>query len=125
MGRSEKKETTLEKREFKVHFIKNGGKQGVDFGMNVKIQYDLYLVDKNRPDLKGKLIESRKGTQEQKGPVFAKGAYLPGIEKAILQMTKNSEVWVFIPWEEGFGDKAVGDGLVPARHDLVAIIKVY
>ena len=125
IGNNEEAQTSVAKREFQVHFIKKGEKQSIAYGMKLKIQYDLYLVDRNRPDLKGKLIESRKYTGDKKGQVFTQGAYLSGIEHALLQMNEDSEAWVFIPWEEGYGEKSVGDGLVPGKHDLVAIIKVY
>lgn len=111
-------------RAFKVHFLKKGNNNGLDYGMPIKFEYQLFLVDKNRPDLKGKLVENRKYLGKKEGEVFLTGAYLPGIEKAILQMTENSEAWVYIPWELGYGAKEVGGGLVPAQHDLVAVIKI-
>lgn len=124
-GKNEEVQAPVEKREFQIHFIKKGEKQSIAYGMKLKIQYDLYLVDRNRPDLKGKLVESRKYIGDKKGQVLTQGAYLPGIEHALLQMTEDSEAWVFIPWEEGYGEKSVGDGLVPDKQDLVAIIKVH
>ncbi len=118
------KERAALARTFKVHFLKKGNDRGLDYGMLLKFQYELYLVDRNRPDLKGKLVENRKYLGDKKGEIFSTGTYLPGIEKAILQMTEKSEAWVYIPWELGYGDKEVGGGLVPAQHDLVAVIKV-
>lgn len=113
------------KQEVKIYFLNQSEfKQRIFLEDSFRLGYELYLVDDSRPLQKGKLIEKRNHLTEKDAYVFKTGSLLPGIEKALLQMSKESEAWVYIPWQLAFGEKGAGDGLVPPKQDLVAIIKV-
>lgn len=117
-------DASAQKREFTVHFLHNSSKEKVQYNEKLNLQYRLYLADKTRPLQQGVLIERRTILSSKDKFVFSKGSLLPGLEKALLQMPKDSEAWVYIPWEFAFGEKGAGDGLVPPKHDLVAVIRV-
>ena len=113
------------KPEVKVQFIyRSHFEEMILLEDTFKMGYELYLVDSERPLQKGKLIEKRNHLSDKNTYTLKAGSLLPGLEKAILQMSKESEAWVYIPWQLAFGEKGAGDGLVPPRQDLVAIIRV-
>lgn len=78
---------------------------------------DFVLVDYEGKLVNGEVFDSTARTGQP--AVFRVGEVVPGFSEGLQRMRKGGKARFVIPAALGYGDKAVGDGAIPANSVLV------
>jgi FKBP-type peptidyl-prolyl cis-trans isomerase FkpA len=106
--------------------IEPGTGREVKAGTAVLVGYTGWLYDGCAKDLKGKKFDTSEGRATPFGVMVGAGKVIKGWDQGLLGMKeKGSKRTLVIPPDLAYGDKGVGNGLIPPNSTLVFDVEVF
>lgn len=110
--------------ELKIIDRQTGTGREVQSGRAAMVQYTGWLYDENAPEHKGKQFDTSTTRGLPFGFVVGVGKVIKGWDQGILGMKVGGKRTLIIPPQLGYGDKDVGNGLIPANSTLLFDIEL-
>lgn len=110
--------------EIKIVDREVGTGREVQSGRAAMVHYTGWLYDEKAPGNKGKQFDSSSGRGTPFGFIVGVGKVIKGWDQGVLGMKVGGKRTLVIPAALAYGDKSVGDGLIPANSTLVFDIEL-
>jgi len=96
----------------------------VQSGRAAMVQYTGWLYDEKAPDNKGKHFDTSTNRGLPFGFIVGVGKVIKGWDQGVLGMKVGGKRTLIIPPQLAYGDRNVGDGLIPANSTLIFDIEL-
>jgi FKBP-type peptidyl-prolyl cis-trans isomerase len=103
--------------------LKEGDGKTVAFRSPTIVQYTGWLYDPCAPDHKGKQFDSSRGRAPLSFVVGA-GRVIKGWDEGVQGMKEHGQRLLVIPPDKAYGERSVGNGLIPPNSTLVFEVEV-
>ena len=110
--------------ELKIIDRKAGTGREVQSGRAALVQYTGWLYDDKAPENKGKQFDTSANRGLPFGFTVGAGKVIKGWDQGILGMKGGGKRTLIIPPQLGYGDKDVGNGLIPPNSTLLFDIEL-
>ena len=110
--------------ELKIIDRQVGAGRQVESGRAALLQYTGWLYDESAPDNKGKQFDTSANRGLPFGFIVGVGKVIKGWDQGVLGMKVGGKRTLIIPPQLGYGDKDVGNGLIPANSTLLFDIEL-
>lgn len=115
---------TLPASELKIIDRELGGGRLVESGRAALVHYTGWLYDEKAPDNKGKQFDTSANRGLPFGFIVGVGKVIKGWDQGVLGMKVGGKRTLIVPPQLGYGDKDVGNGLIPANSTLLFDIEL-
>ena len=110
--------------ELKVIDRQVGNGREVQSGRAALVQYTGWLYDEKAPDNKGKQFDTSTTRGLPFGFIVGVGKVIKGWDQGVLGMKVGGKRTLVVPPQMGYGDKDVGNGLIPPNSTLLFDIEL-
>jgi FKBP-type peptidyl-prolyl cis-trans isomerase len=110
--------------ELKIIDRQAGTGREVQSGRAALVQYTGWLYDGKAPENKGKQFDTSANRGLPFGFIVGVGKVIKGWDQGILGMKVGGKRTLIIPPQLGYGDKDVGNGLIPPNSTLLFDIEL-
>jgi FKBP-type peptidyl-prolyl cis-trans isomerase FkpA len=110
--------------ELKIIDRQVGTGREVQSGRAALVQYTGWLYDDKAPEYKGKQFDTSANRGLPFGFVVGVGKVIKGWDQGILGMKVGGKRTLIIPPQLAYGDREVGNGLIPANSTLLFDIEL-
>jgi FKBP-type peptidyl-prolyl cis-trans isomerase FkpA len=110
--------------ELKIIDHQAGTGREVQSGRAALVQYTGWLYDEKAPENKGKQFDTSANRGLPFGFIVGVGKVIKGWDQGILGMKVGGKRTLIVPPQLGYGNKDVGNGLIPANSTLVFDIEL-
>ncbi|MEP7084691.1 MAG: FKBP-type peptidyl-prolyl cis-trans isomerase, partial [Betaproteobacteria bacterium] len=110
--------------ELKIIDREVGGGRQVESGRAALLHYTGWLYDEKAPDHKGKQFDTSANRGLPFGFIVGVGKVIKGWDQGVLGMKVGGKRTLIVPPQLGYGDKDVGNGLIPANSTLLFDIEL-
>ena len=110
--------------ELKIIERQVGTGREVESGRAALVQYTGWLYDDKAPENKGKQFDTSTTRGLPFGFIVGVGKVIKGWDQGVLGMKVGGKRTLLIPPQMGYGDKDVGNGLIPANSTLLFDIEL-
>jgi FKBP-type peptidyl-prolyl cis-trans isomerase len=102
-----------------------GSGREVKFRSAVMASYTGWLYDGCAPDLKGKKFDSSYDRNAPFAFMVGAGRVIKGWDEGMMGMKEKGKRLLIIPPGKAYGEKGVGDGLIPPNSTLVFEVELF
>lgn len=110
--------------ELKIIDRQVGTGREVQSGRAALVQYTGWLYDDKAPENKGKQFDTSANRGLPFGFIVGVGKVIKGWDQGVLGMKVGGKRTLIIPPQLGYGDKDVGNGLIPPNSTLLFDIEL-
>ena len=110
--------------ELKIIDRQAGTGREVQSGRAAMVHYTGWLHDAKAPENKGKQFDTSANRGVPFGFIVGVGKVIKGWDQGVLGMKVGGKRTLIIPPQLAYGDKDVGNGLIPANSTLVFDIEL-
>lgn len=110
--------------ELKILDRQAGTGREVQSGRAALVQYTGWLYDEKAPENKGKQFDTSANRGLPFGFIVGVGKVIKGWDQGILGMKVGGKRTLIIPPQLAYGDKDVGNGLIPPNSTLIFDIEL-
>ena len=110
--------------ELKIIDRQVGAGRQVESGRAALLHYTGWLYDDKAPDNKGKQFDASANRGLPFGFIVGVGKVIKGWDQGVLGMKVGGKRTLIIPPQLGYGDKDVGNGLIPPNSTLLFDIEL-
>ena len=115
---------TAPSSELKIIDREVGSGRQVESGKAALLHYTGWLYDEKAPDNKGKQFDTSANRGLPFGFIVGVGKVIKGWDQGVLGMKVGGKRTLIIPPQLGYGDRDVGNGLIPANSTLLFDIEL-